>query len=88
MKDQSIFSVVIISIILITLSLDNVYISLGENRCWSPLIGAYRVMCFCFALQVFIPEWPVAEGWEDRMCNHLRKVSSSFYKTGNASTFS
>ncbi|XP_073250826.1 ATP-dependent 6-phosphofructokinase, muscle type-like [Porites lutea] len=26
---------------------------------------------------VFIPEWPVAEGWEDRMCNHLRKVRDS-----------
>ena len=37
MKDQSIFSVVIISIILITLSMDNVWISLGENTCWSPL---------------------------------------------------
>ena len=41
-------------------------------------------MCLCCASQVFIPEWPVAEGWEDRMCNHLRKVSSSFSKSENA----
>ncbi|XP_015757464.1 PREDICTED: ATP-dependent 6-phosphofructokinase, muscle type-like [Acropora digitifera] len=26
---------------------------------------------------VFIPEWPVKEGWEDRMCNHLKKVRDS-----------
>ena len=36
-KDQSIFSLVIISLILITLSLDQVWISLGENWCWSSL---------------------------------------------------
>ena len=35
-KDQSIFSLVIILLILITLSLDNVWICFGEN-CWSPL---------------------------------------------------
>ncbi|KAL9963303.1 hypothetical protein ACROYT_G032490 [Oculina patagonica] len=23
---------------------------------------------------VFIPEWPVQEGWEDKMCKHLKKV--------------
>lgn len=26
---------------------------------------------------VFIPEWPVKEGWEDRMCDHLKKVRNS-----------
>lgn len=26
---------------------------------------------------VFIPEWPVEEGWEDRMCKHLKKVRDS-----------
>lgn len=26
---------------------------------------------------VFIPEWPVEEGWEDRMCKHLKKVRES-----------
>ena len=36
-KDQGIFSLVIILLVLITLSLDNVWISLGENWCWSPL---------------------------------------------------
>ena len=36
-KDQSIFSWVIILLILITSSDDNVWISLGENCCWSLL---------------------------------------------------
>ena len=36
-KDQSIFSMVIILLILITLSLDSVWILLGENCCWSLL---------------------------------------------------
>lgn len=22
---------------------------------------------------IFIPEWPVQEGWEETMCNHLKK---------------
>ncbi|XP_068736354.1 ATP-dependent 6-phosphofructokinase, muscle type-like isoform X1 [Montipora capricornis] len=26
---------------------------------------------------VFIPEWPVKEGWEERMCNHLKRVRDS-----------
>ena len=37
MKDQSIFSSVIILLILIASSHDNVWISLGENCCCSPL---------------------------------------------------
>ena len=37
-KDQSIFSLVIILLILITISLDYVLILLGENWCWS-LVG-------------------------------------------------
>ena len=36
-KDQSTFSLVIILLILVTLSLDNVWTSLGENCCWSLL---------------------------------------------------
>ena len=36
-KDHGIFSVVIILLILITLSLNNVWISLGENCCWTLL---------------------------------------------------
>ena len=36
-KDHSILSLVIILLILITLSLDNVWILLGENWCWSLL---------------------------------------------------
>ena len=37
MKDQSIFSLVIVLLILITLSLDNVWILLEENCYWSLL---------------------------------------------------
>ena len=37
MKDQGIFSLVIILLSLITLSLENVWIMLGENWCWSLL---------------------------------------------------
>ena len=37
MKDQGIFSLVIILLILITLSLENVWIMLGEIFCWSLL---------------------------------------------------
>ena len=36
-KDHGILSLVIILLILITLSLDNVWILLGENWCWSLL---------------------------------------------------
>ena len=36
-KDQGIFSMMIILLILITLSLDSVWILLGENCCWSLL---------------------------------------------------
>ena len=36
-KDQGIFSLVIILLTLTTLSLANVWISLGENWCWSLL---------------------------------------------------
>ena len=38
MKDQGIFSLVIILLILLTLSLENVWIMLGENWCWSLII--------------------------------------------------
>ena len=37
MKDQGIFSLVIILLILITLALENVWIMLGEILCWSLL---------------------------------------------------
>ena len=36
-KDHGIVSMMIILLILITLSLDSVWILLGENCCWSPL---------------------------------------------------
>ena len=34
----------------------------------------------CCSLQVFIPEWPVEEGWEDRMCKHLKKVIDNHFR--------
>ena len=37
MKDQGIFSLVIILLILITLSPENVWVMLGEILCWSLL---------------------------------------------------
>ena len=40
-KDQGIFSLVIILYILTTVSLDNVWISLGENCCWSLLLKLF-----------------------------------------------
>ena len=42
MKDQGIFSLVIILLILITLSPENVWVMLGEISCWS-LLGLKRV---------------------------------------------
>ena len=36
-KDQGIFSLVIILLIVVTLSLDSAWTSLGENCCWSLL---------------------------------------------------
>ena len=41
-KDHGILSLVITLLILITLSLDNVWILLGENRCWSLFFGQNR----------------------------------------------
>ena len=37
MKDQGIFSLLIVLLILITLSLENVWMMLGEILCWSLL---------------------------------------------------
>ena len=42
MKDQGIFSLVIILVSLITLPLENVWIMLGEILCWS-LLGLKRL---------------------------------------------
>ena len=55
-KDQGIFSLVIILLILITLFLDNVWILLGENWCWS-LLGpkGLKNECstqYCLSIQV------------------------------------
>ena len=42
MKDQGLFSLVIILLILITLSPENVWVILGEILCWS-LLGLNRL---------------------------------------------
>ena len=48
-KDQSIFSIVIILLILITLSLDSVWM-LGETCCWS-LLALKGLTSFCYSLR-------------------------------------
>ena len=48
-KDQSIFSMVIILLILITLSLDGVWILLGETCCWSlSALKGLRAQIACY----------------------------------------
>lgn len=29
-------------------------------------------------MQIFIPEWPLEDGWENELCDNLVKVSLSF----------
>ena len=60
-KDQGIFSLVIILLILVTLSLDNVWTSLGENCCWSPL-GLKGLNWLVF---VYILLWSMLAGYKD-----------------------
>ena len=48
-KDHGIFSMVIILLILITLSLDSVWILLGENWCWT-LLGLKWLISKCISL--------------------------------------
>ena len=50
--DQSIFSLVIILLVLITFSLDLLWILLGENWCWSPL-GLMDFLVFSVPPSVF-----------------------------------
>ena len=53
-KDQSIFSWVIILLILIASSHDHVWISLGENCCWS-LLELKGLIATCTNKNVFFP---------------------------------
>ena len=50
-KDQGIFTLVIILLILITFSFDNVWIFLGENWCWSAL-GLKGLMSMCWTVNL------------------------------------
>ena len=62
-KDHGIFSVMIILLILITLSLDSEWILLGENYCWT-LLGLKGLKeCFFFLISVChdIDQWPFPE---------------------------
>ena len=61
-NDLGIFSLVIISLILITLFLDNVWILLGENWCWSLLgLKGLKVLVISFTLTVILfPLRPVS----------------------------
>ena len=85
-KDQSIFSLVIISLILVTISLDNVWISLGENWCWSPLGGLIHVL----VSNGMVPGWIPLTGlswlhgtlscssWLHQPLRHFPSLCSSF----------
>ena len=54
-KDRRIFSLVVIWLILITISLDNVWILLGENWCWS-LLGL-KGLIHVSVSNVMVPGW-------------------------------
>ena len=62
MKDQDIFSLVIILSVLLTLSLENVWIMLGENWCWS-LLGLKGLKVhhhhFQFLLGITVVPWEI-----------------------------
>ena len=62
MKDQGIFSSVIILSVLLTLSLENVWIMLGENWCWS-LLGLKGLKVhhhhFQFLLGITVVPWEI-----------------------------
>ena len=62
MKDQGIFFLVIILSVLLTLSLENVWIMLGENWCWSLLgLKGLRVHHhhFQFLLGITVVPWEI-----------------------------
>ena len=64
-KDQGIFPWVIILLILITLSLDNVWILLGENCYWSLL--ELKGLMFTAVIFMFHSVWwqfPMSEFWK------------------------
>ena len=62
MKDQGIFFLVIILSVLLTLSLENVWIMLGENWCWS-LLGLKGLKVhhhhFQFLLGITVVPWEI-----------------------------
>ena len=64
-KDQSIFSLVIILFILITISLDNVWLLLGENWCWSLLDvkGLIPIQIFIYLARATICSLLLLRGW-------------------------
>ena len=64
-KDQSIFSLVIILFILITISLDNVWLLLGENWCWSLLDvkGLSPIQIFIYLARATICSLLLLRGW-------------------------
>ena len=60
--DQSIFSLVIIVLTLITISLGNIWILLRENLCWSPL-GHKGLKHFEYSMK-----WMSVMGCNSRLC--------------------
>ena len=73
-KDQGIFPWVIILLILITLSLDNVWILLGENCYWSLL--ELKGLMFTAVIFMFHSVWwqfPMSEFWKTSRRSSLNK---------------
>ena len=70
-KDQGIFSLVIILLILITVSLDNVRILSGENWCWS-LLGLKGLIISRFVLAFFL-ERAYSRSWDGSVQAHCRR---------------
>ena len=68
-KDLAIFSMVITLLILITLSLDNVWILLGENWCWT-LLGLKGLNLVVWNLRVPVQKL-LLETWNSKTIGHL-----------------
>ena len=88
MKDQGIFSLVIILSVLLTLSLENVLIMWGENWCWS-LLGLKGLKVhhdhFQFLLGITVVPWeikrarfePQKSRWGIQGINHSARHAST-----------
>ena len=89
MKDQSIFFLMIILLILITYSLDNVLVSLGENWCRSAL-GLKRIEGAGARLTYLPPHSPDFNPLEElfsKLKSHILQNDIVFQATGSPEAF-